>query len=77
MPRILKGSIKGPIDVKRFYLPGVEVEDDCPKCGSIWTFNVDYVSYPTAGDNIDLHAYCQNCENEWSVRVQLQVTITL
>lgn len=77
MARLLKGSIKGPIDVKRFYLPGLEIEDDCPKCGVLWKFNGDYISYPVAGEEIDLHAYCQDCNNEWSIKIQLQVTITL
>ena len=81
MTRIVSNTMnqKGSLNIKRCYLPGIIVEDDCPKCGIKWTFNGtnDYVSNPVIGDNIDLHAYCKDCNNEWSVQIQLQVTITL
>lgn len=31
----IKGKVEGCIDVKRFYLPGIEIETQCTKCSEI------------------------------------------
>lgn len=77
--RIIADTANGILDVKRLKLPGVKVEDDCPKCGSIWQWDgdTDHVNYPDLSDKINLNAYCNKCNNEWEVNVGLQVKITL
>jgi hypothetical protein len=78
-PRIIKDTATGSvIDVKRFYLPGVTVEDDCPSCGKIWTWDGDneYLSYPIMGDKVDLYAACE-CGANWDIKITLGVKISL
>jgi hypothetical protein len=78
MAKILSDTMQGEIDVKRFYMSGVQVEDVCPKCGDTLTYDGEeqYVSNPTAGSEIDLHMYCEDCDHEWDIKVQLQVKIS-
>ncbi len=41
-----------PLEVKRFYLPGVVVEATCPHCGKVVVqdYSREYLGYPTAND---------------------------
>lgn len=78
MPIIVNDTVKGSLDIKRMNLPGVVVEDDCPKCGKKWTFNgkTDYVSYPILGDKINLYGWC-DCGADWDVHVTIGIRISL
>lgn len=76
----IEGSVTGlELDVKRLYLPGLVVKDECPKCQEPWKhdFDSDYLSYPVIGSVQDLGAYCQKCEHEWSVKVVLRLSLEL
>lgn len=56
----IEGTMRGEMDEKRFYLPGVVVRDACPKCGAAYERDYvgSYLSYPTAGEPFDLTLYC-------------------
>jgi len=50
------------------------VVDDCPNgCGSC-EFGADYWSYPRVGQPSTIHMYCHECDAEWPVRLQIDVT---
>lgn len=76
--RIISDTPTGDLDIKRMYLPGVKVEDDCPKCGKTWTFDgdVSHISYPVMNDKVELYGNCE-CGEDWSVSVTLGVKIKL
>lgn len=65
-------------DEKRFYTPHV-VKTKCPACGvdhehdcSSW-----YFSYPTLNEPFDMGMACGECDHNWSVRVRLDLTLTV
>ena len=72
-----KGYKLFEIEVKRFYIP-FSVETNCPRCNTVQTQNleVDYLSYPTVGNPIDLDFYCGACEHEFSEKVKLEINLT-
>ena len=79
MPKV-KGKFDGDIEVKRFYMPGIIVEDECSKCLEVveWSGESDYISYPNTSDkNMHVHMYCQDCENEWEIPITLEITVKL
>jgi hypothetical protein len=67
------------LDVKRFYLPGARVVDDCPECGAEVTRDMgkNYLSHPKLGVPADVHMYCDECEHEWDVGIVVEVTVRL
>jgi hypothetical protein len=76
----VKGKARGQLDVKRFYLPGVTISDDCPKCRRevaypLSTGNDRYLSYPIVGEPSDFHFYCHECGAEWTVRLLLTISL--
>ncbi len=76
----IEGTISGTLDVKRFYLPGVTIKDNCPKCGVelIKDFsNGEYLSYPTAGKPEKIHFWCEECDEEWSGEVILDINLRM
>ena len=77
-PKLIKSKVKGKIDVKRFKLKGVEMEDNCPSCGKLWQFNDenDYLTYPVAGDEATIFAHC-DCGESWDIKVTLGISISL
>lgn len=66
-----------PINVKRFYMPGLRVSFRCPKCNAIRKVNfaIEYLSYPTANEMFDYSLCCTKCAHEWSVPVCLNVSL--
>ena len=71
--KIEKGS---SIDVKRFYLPGVEITTKCPKCGEeIKYFGEDYLSYPIVGEIETLALYCSNCDINFLIDAKLNIEL--
>lgn len=73
----IQGEVKGPSETKRFYLPGIKVSDQCPKCGetNCWNGNDEYISYPPFGTPFELD-FCCACEAEWVKVVMLNLTLT-
>lgn len=80
MPRVI-GKISGTSQEKRFYLPGVKVEDECPDCKKTvkWDGDTNYLSYPILGDDakVDFHFYCGECDKEWEIGGSISITIKL
>jgi len=80
MPKVI-GEISGQSEEKRFYLPGLKVEDECPNCKKLhtWDGDHDYISYPIFGDkaSVDFHFYCEDCDKNWDVKGSIGITIKL
>lgn len=66
------------IDVKRFYIPGVVLDQKCPGCGSDCSKDLgnNYLSFPRTGTN-QVNFYCRDCHEEWSMDIDLSVTVTV
>ena len=62
---------------KRFYLPGVVLSDECPKCKEIVEKDLgdDYLSYPVVGKPYTIDLYCEPCDHYWVGKVLVEVTI--
>ena len=65
-------------DVKRLYLPYV-INTQCPSCREQVQFDMgdQYISYPTVGKPENLCLYCEDCDEEWTVGVTIDVTVQL
>ena len=77
----ISGTPKGEIDIKRLYLPGVQITATCP-CGKelVKDFEEDYLSYPDFDEPISVYLYCDRdgCINPAAtVRVVLKVSLEL
>lgn len=74
------GQPKGNIDQKRFYLPGVTIISDCPKCRRSQTKDLGqhciYYGGNLNGEN-KIYFYCEECEEgaEWNVIIFLDVSV--
>lgn len=75
----IKGFFKGELDVKRFYLPGIVIEDNCSECNKLVKFDGenDYLSYPNMDELQMIHMYCEDCNHDWSLPVKLEVKVSL
>lgn len=71
----ITGMMDGKVEVKRFYLPGIDIITTCPNCGYEHEWEGDYLSYPDAGIPIDLPCCCLSCEHEWDERVILTIEL--
>lgn len=74
---VLTGAITGKMDLKRFYMGGVTLQDKCPKCGVLHEDVDPMINYPVMNQPFQMHMYCDECEHEWSVTVQLTVSLAL
>lgn len=79
MNEVVTGAAKGEIEEKRLYLPGLQLQATCPECRAAYSrdFGDDYLSYPKVGEPEDLTLYCRECDHEWKIRVQLDVTMKI
>ncbi len=79
MNDIITGNPSGKIDEKRFYLPGVVVSGECPKCGevSMTDLGFDYLDYPPMNQPFEMHRHCRECDEEWYISVKLNVSLEL
>ena len=77
----VEGVMSGDLDVKRFYLPGVVIHSQCPKCGAEYARDMadSYLSYPTAGEPFAYGCYCarEGCEHEWEMMMRIDVTLSV
>jgi hypothetical protein len=57
----------------------VKFEVECPCCKSNVErdFNSDYISYPTPGRKEDWYFYCDACDCEFEVPVQIDMDVTV
>jgi hypothetical protein len=81
MPKIIKDTINiQNMDNEIISLPGILVQDVCPNCSKLWTFDGDdktqYVTFPVVDGKIDLIGHC-DCGTDWSVEVNIGIKISL
>lgn len=81
MPKITGSIEKDALDVKKLFLKGLILEDECPLCKSKVEndFGEDrgYLCYPTPGSPEPVFLYCEDCDHEWEVKVVLDITLKL
>jgi len=78
-PKLMQPGTFEIEDGKRFYLPGASFGTSCPGCKEkiVHDFGEAYLSYPKANAPIDVRLYCAGCGHEWSVKMRLNVTLSL
>jgi uncharacterized protein YbaR (Trm112 family) len=76
----MKLTQPGPfkIDEKRFGIPAT-LSGDCPKCRKpfVRAFDTQYISYPKVNTPIKVDLYCHECEHEWPIQMQINVSLSL
>jgi hypothetical protein len=63
-------------DVKRFHLEGAYIKGSCPNCDAEYIRD-NYFAYPTINEPFDLTCYCEECDHEWTVKIKIEVKLTL
>jgi hypothetical protein len=73
----ISGTPGGEINIKRLYLPGVQITATCP-CGNelVKDFEIDYLSYPAIDEPYNVYLPCENC-NDAAVTVQVVLKVSL
>lgn len=73
----VEGNLNGEIDVKRFYLEGIKIISNCPKCGkeAVFDGDSDYLSYPKANEVDTVCFYCGSCDDDWLEEIKLKISI--
>lgn len=71
------GTANCELDIKRFYMEGVSVESICPKCQRVCEQDLgsSYLSYPPTNAAFEHSFYCNKCDTEWTVDLQLNVQL--
>jgi hypothetical protein len=74
----ITGTPSGEIDVKRFYLPGVIVEQACPGCGVKCSNDLadQYLSYPPMNGPTKVYMGCE-CGEEWTIAARVEVRLVV
>ncbi len=74
--KTLKVEGKHELSIKRCYLP-ITLETQCPHCNmnNVKDFGDDYLSYPVTNTKMDSYVYCDHCENEYSFKIELSITL--
>lgn len=67
------------LDVKRLYLPGTVLEDQCPSCGVLCRHDLgqQYLSYPLINEPAEFTFWCSACEREWPRQIVLTMRVEL
>lgn len=73
------GTCIGESNEKRFYLPGIRIEDTCPSCGkdAREDFSREYLFYPSFGVPQILNMYCGHCDHEWELKYKLDLSMEI
>jgi hypothetical protein len=65
------------LGVKRLYLPGVTVEDRCPRCQRLQQYEKPCLYYPEIGKPSRVTFVCEPCDQEWEVQVTVRLSLEL
>jgi len=79
-PKIVGDSDESiDIDVKRFYMEGVEIHDECPECKTVAIRDLgqQYLSFPSTNSTMSEGMYCEPCGHEWDVDVVLKMSLEI
>lgn len=64
---------------KRFYMPGIAVEEECPNCERpmVIDYKHEYLMYPMFNEPIKVSLYCgkDDCDGETEVTVMLRLVM--
>ena len=73
----IEGTMKGRIDCKRFYMPGITFIQNCPQCGK--TIKEDmrdmYLSYAVVGKPFIYDMWCSDCDTNWEEELFIELNI--
>ena len=81
-PKLIGNKCEGTIEVKRFYIEGVEMSSNCPKCGTetIREIGGDDCSYPELNKVEKKYFWCdgnEECGEEWEEDYIFELTVKL
>ncbi len=64
---------------KRFYMNGIVIEEECPKCGKLMSIDYahDYLMYPMFNEPIEIGLYCNvaDCGGEARRSIMLRLEV--
>ena len=67
------------LPIKRFYIPGLKLVDNCPNCGKIRT--VDFknycIDYPIANGINKVYMGCDECNHDWEVSILIEFNMKI
>jgi predicted RNA-binding Zn-ribbon protein involved in translation (DUF1610 family) len=78
--KIIGIPLEEELDVKRFYIPGVIIQDNCPNCGVETRYDMGglhYLSHPIANKPMQFTMYCNECDHEWSIKIILRIGLEI
>jgi hypothetical protein len=75
----INGIMKGKLDTKRGYFPGVLITTICPDCkeDNFFDGRTDYIYYPEVDKPQDVSMYCHYCECEYHITVVIKLTVSV
>lgn len=67
------------IDVKRMYLPGIFIKDNCPKCQKPCEIDLssNCLYYPELNVPNDVGFSCETCRTDWEVAIMLSINVEI
>lgn len=73
----IEGKAKGKLDVKRCYLPGIVMSDECPRCKLLVIDDLSNrpLNYPVMNEPFTYMFYCCGCDEEWEHEVTLNISL--
>lgn len=79
MPIIEGDMLPDESGVKRFYMPGLSIKDNCPNCNTEYKSDLKehYISYPNFNKKTNYSLYCNNCNHEWKIPIMVKVTLEI
>ncbi len=69
---------KTELDIKRFRIPGLKINAECPNCKEMIEQDIgfkDYFDYTEIKQPTERHFYCHKCEHEWDEKIILKVGV--
>ena len=81
----IEGKPHGRLELKRCYLPGVVLSDECPSCGKTKTVDLEenYLLLPPMNEAFTFTFYCGDCDEadrrpcEWQHKLVLNISVSL
>jgi transcription elongation factor Elf1 len=74
----IQGEVTGELDVKRFYLRGLQVTFNCPACQKENQVRLDktILNYPELGSVNRAYLDCQHCNAELTIPLYVRINVS-
>ena len=79
MSKIINTNQPFELEVKRFRVPGIIIETECKNCGTILRYDMetDYFCYPIVNQPFQTWIYCDECDEETTINLQIRIDVQL